>query len=89
MELSSNDFVRLVIDSRPFRRYHLQEKPTKTSLIISNILDWEAKIWDSPCKFFSPVKSLFKEFDVIFPFTLCSQYSKHSLWFVFCKCDSV
>jgi hypothetical protein len=37
--LSSNDFVRLVIDPRPFRRYHLQEKPTKTSLIISNILD--------------------------------------------------
>ena len=34
-----NDCVKLVIDSRPFRRSHLQEKPTNTGLIISNIFD--------------------------------------------------
>ena len=48
-----NDCVRLVIDSRLFRRSHLQEKPTNTGLIISNLLDCEDKIRDSFCKLFS------------------------------------
>src|SRR5665811_727405 len=47
-----NDCVRLVIDSRPFRHSHLQEKPINTGLIISNLLDCEDKIRDSLGKFF-------------------------------------
>ena len=47
-----NDCVRLVIDSRPFRHSHLQEKPINTGLIISNLLDCEDKIRDSSGKFF-------------------------------------
>ena len=47
-----NDCVRLVIDSRPFRRSHLQEKPINTVPIISNLLDWDDKIRDSSSKFF-------------------------------------
>jgi hypothetical protein len=47
-----NDCMRLVIDSRPFRHSHLQEKPINTGLIISNLLDWEDKIRDSSGKFF-------------------------------------
>ena len=83
-----NYCVSLFVDFETFRRFHLQEKPTNTCLIISNILDWETEIWDSSCKFFSSVMSLFKEFDVIIPFILCSQYSKHAFWFVFCKYNS-
>ena len=83
-----NYCVSLFVDFETFRRFHLQEKPTNTCLIISNILDWETEIWDSSCKFFSSVMSLFKEFDVIIPFNLCSQYSKHAFWFVFCKYNS-
>ena len=47
-----NDCVRLVIDSRPFRHSHLQEKPINAGLIISNLLDCEDKIRDSSGKFF-------------------------------------
>ena len=38
-----NDCVRLVIDFRLFRRSHLQEKPTNSGFIISNLLDCEDK----------------------------------------------
>jgi hypothetical protein len=38
-----NDCVRLVIDSRPLLCSHLQEKPTNTGFIISNLLDYEDK----------------------------------------------